>query len=643
MPEKIHLFPPLYINRVCKAVAEGSQYPIAVCLKICHFTKIVAKKSIAYIHEYETLHKYYTSIAIDILNHINSDHAALIALECATDLEPKSEPDLDCLQIAIRTENGTFIRNKRVLAILNGIWESSGFLEGHLAKYDEKFVVYDKVNFFCLLRDHYRSVPAMAVGKHIIQVTLFIIEVALITFFAIRRLGLTSTFEYYEVLLWAFGLSAAAETVYNTIDSDRLFEMNISDMSSLILGICFGILAGMRFYYLIKPPSIATQQTSSYDDVDLTFDTIYAVTVICAFLRLSTLFSMSKRFGTLLLIVKRMMRDIENFGVLWILFICGFVFAEYFYISEQIGFSFSDSLIEIFVVSTGGDSNFEKYSSTSTVSRHRAAMAQIFLVLLIIFGALLLINLFIAMMAKTFEELSDRANTSWSLNFGRFIIAYDRKNDILPPPFNLVVYIIALIWYIFEIPLVICGILRQPLATLYDLSTQNLSIVDKLSTLFKGQKDVWLCTYCHCVQTVKSDEERIDAIKKWMNRLGMDTRDRATILETNAELCEYCKRVKRDLERYKWITDHISYYIAYLTVLPLIFITTIPTGGIIRLYKRMIGTEKNDAEEFYRLLRERQKLRLEADHHDMRKLFTQKKRISQILNEKITNFEKNYE
>eukprot|EP01083_Nonionella_stella_P074515 202177_1 len=632
MPAKIQIFPPLYINRVCKRVVEGSQYPIAVCLKIAEFALIVGQNATSYSVQYQQLHEYYTHIAIDILNDINSDHAALIVLECPTDLEPSTEPPLDCLTIAIRSNNGIFISNKRVMSILNGMWESSSFLEANNSKgLRDNFTTYDRVNFLLLLRHHYRSVPAMPCGKYAMQLLLFICEVVLLSWFALRRLTISSSFEFYEPMLWAFGLSSAAESVYMTMNNDRLFRMNIADVSSLLLGFNFGILAGIRFYYLLDVPSDATKQSTVYQDMMLTFESIYAVTVILAFLRVSTLFSMSERFGGLLIIVQRMTNDIQNFALLWILFVFGFVFAEYYYIAKYLDESFSHTFLDIFAVTTGGDADFEEYTSSDRISKSRSTIAQIMLVLLVLFGALLLINLFIAMMAKTFDEMSNISNTQWSLNAATFIVKYDRRNDILPPPFNLVVYILVLLWYIFEIPLVLC-VRLNPIGTM-EFSRKHVTLKEKLRALISGQHDVWLCEYCHSVQHVKPNDRRIKLVKKWMSVIGFDTRDRTAILESEAVLCQYCKRVKRTEKRYEWIADNISYCIAYVVILPIVVILTVPTGSIRILWHIMVDVERNDMEEFYRLFHEKQKHRAVDDKHQMRKWFIHK-RISEMLDAK---------
>ena len=46
---------------------------------------------------------------------------------------------------------------------------------------------------------------------------------------------------------------------------------------------------------------------------------------------------------------------------------------------------------------------------------------------MILFGAIMMINLLIAMMAQTYDEYAQQSEFYFSLNLGDFIVRYDRK------------------------------------------------------------------------------------------------------------------------------------------------------------------------------------------------------------------------
>ena len=69
---------------------------------------------------------------------------------------------------------------------------------------------------------------------------------------------------------------------------------------------------------------------------------------------------LNKEFGTLVLIIKKMTRDILNFGLLWLLFLFGFIFAEY-YIARGIESAITSAGLKFFILSAGGDPDFSAW------------------------------------------------------------------------------------------------------------------------------------------------------------------------------------------------------------------------------------------------------------------------------------------
>lgn len=97
------------------------------------------------------------------------------------------------------------------MAILNAMWESSSYLEGEIksgiARSDLQ--TFDQVNFAVLLKNHYNLLPQLPCGKYAVTNTTFIEYVALVSWFSLRRLSYDSTFFGFEIVLWAFGVSAS--------------------------------------------------------------------------------------------------------------------------------------------------------------------------------------------------------------------------------------------------------------------------------------------------------------------------------------------------------------------------------------------------------------------------------------------------
>ena len=88
-------------------------------------------------------------------------------------------------------------------------------------------------------------------------------------------------------------------------------------------------------------------------------------------------------------------------------------------------------------------------------------------------------------------------------------------SDLLPPPFNAVVFALAFVWYIVEIPLVLCGVIKNPLGTL------DFSLKSGIAALFRGQETSWMCAYCHFVNRQLTKEEEREDLEQWMERIAL--------------------------------------------------------------------------------------------------------------------------
>lgn len=75
----------------------------------------------------------------------------------------------------------------------------------------------------------------------------------------------------------------------------------------------------------------------------------------------------------------------------------------------------------------GGEIDFSAFASeNSGMTMAQAAIVEFMAVMLILMGTMVLINLFIAMMAKTFDTVSHKSIIEWSIAAARTIIEYDR-------------------------------------------------------------------------------------------------------------------------------------------------------------------------------------------------------------------------
>ena len=238
--------------------------------------------------------------------------------------------------------------------------------------------------------------------------------------------------------------------------------------------------------------------------------------------------------------------------------------------------------------------------------------------------AIVLLNLFIALMTNTFEQYYQRSGMEWSVAAAKIIITYDRRSDLIPPPVNIIVFLLYILYELIEF--IGFGLFNRLPRDVINMDNNTFTFTEKMSIMLFGDDSTWYCSYCHSFQP---NFDRIITTKhmlKWMESSGLQRKDQLEVLRTKALLCYRCKRVKRSQPRYEWILDKISYWCAYFSVLPILFAFAVP-GGIFRFVsKRVSEIEHNSEQEFYELIKQR---RIDA------KLYNEQVRLSKINDQNI--------
>ena len=186
------------------------------------------------------------------------------------------------------------------------------------------------------------------------------------------------------------------------------------------------------------------------------------------------------------------------------------------------------------------------------------------------------------------------------------LILKNIHSDLLPPPFNLIVLVLAFVWYLVEIPLVACKVGVTLIGTV-DFFEYQYSFMKTIKALIYGQNTVWICSYCHCTNsTTMSKTEKMADLDEWMERTGMDPKDRRKMYICGASICSYCRRIKRPIKRLWYIADNISYIFAYSIILPIYCTFLAPLKFIKSLFVEFSDIQGDDEGEFYQILFEKQ-------------------------------------
>lgn len=90
-----------------------SDYPVAYALKCSFWCETIKTQELSFEKEFHDMANYFTSVALAFVTKTQNNHAAMVMLECDTDLEPTTSPPVDAFTIAVRTNNGKFLSNSK--------------------------------------------------------------------------------------------------------------------------------------------------------------------------------------------------------------------------------------------------------------------------------------------------------------------------------------------------------------------------------------------------------------------------------------------------------------------------------------------------------------------------------------------------
>jgi len=174
---------------------------------------------------------------------------------------------------------------------------------------------------------------------------------------------------------------------------------------------------------------LASVMFRTVSNLDLVADALLACSFLAVWFYFTLLFMGFKSTGHFVIMVYEIiMDDVRPFGVILGLFVVAFSTAIYIIlqpISSRSVASFGDQLLSCFEWLTGG--GFER-DVVETTDRGDAGKAMIIILLasFTILGAIVLLNLLVAMMGDTYARVSENAVAKWQLERARIMLRLER-------------------------------------------------------------------------------------------------------------------------------------------------------------------------------------------------------------------------
>jgi len=255
-------------------------------------------------------------------------------------------------------------------------------------------------------------------------------------------------------------------------------------------------------------------------------------------------------------------------------------------------------------------------------SSGRSEMIIILVSIFAMVGVILLLNLLIAVLTQSFNAVSDAASEESAFSRAHRTYTLIYKTKTLPPPFNIVVYIIFVAIWIVQLFVYYPGYLIKTylcwpnlysidlFSIIYTLNPLMYALFNqhKLLTLHSTHtKERRFCPFCS-YEFKNNDELTIDNFleSEHIIEQQIDPADRQYAkrisLYSNSYYCPQCFRPFQHMHQLLTLDevglDIISFYIWLFVVMPLIILLIIIPALLLRFKKYLLSMDDDDEEQF---------------------------------------------
>lgn len=263
--------------------------------------------------------------------------------------------------------------------------------------------------------------------------------------FDIRTSNKTNLEIWMNIILWLSNIGFIAYEIFEFFDDMRgYFSLkgldNAIDISISILWIIIALLK----YIIISSGTISNECDSNCNMLVNNYLLIFGIQIVLIAMRCTMLLQISPMIGVILRIVQLMSVSFVKFGIISIMLLLSFTFGLY----QLIGNASDDiSLWWTFTYV------FQLYTGANGMEDTGGYYQQIFSVVLIIVGMLILMNLLIALMTTEYENVQEDAQKEVSYMSAQITFDLSNRNRMIPPPLNIIVIAVGVFVHVINLPL----------------------------------------------------------------------------------------------------------------------------------------------------------------------------------------------
>eukprot|EP01084_Bolivina_argentea_P148121 259029_1 len=446
------------LHNVTQCIVIGSEYPICTTLRISKFYKDRAEFDIARGDIFNNMAQIYIEAAIDHLKRFQSDHLAAVVLEARSDIDN----GLSAMEMALKYELQPFVAKSRIERVITSIMNDWEFLR---PKNREDVFEINPVSISLIFKRMFKKEFYLTpLGTFITSMILYFIYLTLFTYLSFDEFEVYDPFTTGEIVWWIgnmgyviFEIQCCAYEGFSAYFNQT--ENYFDSFISILFLMCFII----RYYGKEHYNPCAARDDCSQDVLNTVFAILWSAATIALWLRLVVFCVFSRNLGPMVQMIYRMIDDIYTFFAIMIIIFFGFTFALSFLMGD-IHSDFENPFragLTLFMAALGEfdfDAFDDKRDQLEELGEYHAATgiliwaARLFSIAYLIVASLVLLNILIAMMAKTFDTIHESSTTA--IIFSRFRLSVEKSHSpsYMPPPLNVFAIPLFILFHCVEIP-----------------------------------------------------------------------------------------------------------------------------------------------------------------------------------------------
>eukprot|EP01083_Nonionella_stella_P061283 159736_1 len=617
-----------YLDVMLTSMIEAADYTIAMALYLSAYMMQNAENDLSRSEHFERVASKYIRTASKLVGSVESDHLLSLLLETPTDIA-----HLSVFEIVLKYEICDFMDDSRIQMLMAQMWCQYDFLDPATNFRTSDMELFEVMTLLVRQPSRFYYCP---VGRYWTSSVMYLVYICVVSSVILEQnYELASHLTGAEYVMWIFNVGFVVgeltqmsfEGVAYLTDVGNYFDMLI------ILNWCilFVMRYGCKYARFMQQQSQQCYASNRHKEIDdalsrnnggvLIYMSIFCLQICILWSRLCLVFSMSRTIGPFISMLPGMARDILQWSFVLSIFYIGYSFGIYFIIAGDISAELcaSEGDMSDFSMATEynfillmGQSEWSLLEASACIDGTRSLLIKLYTFGFSVLGTVLLLNLLIAMMASTYEQI--RGGTAKQVNFarGEQTFTLSHRDAIIPPPLNVLVFVFSVIWFLMEflVWLLTCGHfilnIQNLLPVRIDYALEQImtrktyccGLLQKVKHPKAFIVNFWTnysrtaryCQYCRCYMRVNGDISRY--FKLFVNyRLDeADVKFMKSLMQ-NAGICPQCYRPYRIYEEtesgvksnrlYRWqvMLELLSFYVFMIVVyVPLTILIALPAA-----------------------------------------------------------------